>query len=649
MKLLTCFAIFVCSAVAQMTVRPSTTTLLASNAQHPSWCKSTSCGANTIAFHKLNTTTGAYQIWSMQPDGSNQICLSCTSYAQATLPGAQCGASGSTQCQQGNPEWAPNGDIVFEQERVGCTLTLAQTVPGTGLCSDLVECDPAFTLSCKTIAVSGTGSDSGFLQYRFSADGTKLFGGHVTATGTCTAIFGEALAIRIFNWSPGSATQIMYTGPDTQNGDLLPAPYVAGNTCSSVFVEGATTYPTSIEPTTNTLFFSIVGNTTQSFRQYSLNIASGDASTILRTLAVVTPGGPQWSEMGKINSGGDLYAYVSSMCTPDAPPVSAANVALELAILVPDPGEIDGGPVCATTYNTPNSSMYYNKGTYVQFQDFDWGPANSAYSDSVIANVTDIKTFNSIYRFDLGFSSQLNGPALKFGFPVVNSGSYSPVFTSGQWLSIFGENLSTVTRGWNSSDFNGAGLPTSLSGVSVTVNGNPAYIAYVSPGQVNILAPDDGATGPVSVQVTSNGLSSQPELVSKQAFAPTFFIFPAGGGQYIIAVHSNYSLVGSTSLYPGASTPAQAGEEIVLYGTGFGPTSPSLSIGQLITAPMPSANPVSVTIGGVQAAVKFAGVVESGLYQINVVVPSGTPSGDQPVVATVGGVQSQADAYITVQ
>jgi len=94
--------------------------------------------------------------------------------------------------------------------------------------------------------------------------------------------------------------------------------------------------------------------------------------------------------------------------------------------------------------------------------------------------------------------------------------------------------------------------------------------------------------------------------------------------------------------------PAQPGETILLYGTGFGPTSPALPTAQLVTTPAVLANSVQVTIGGVTAAVVYAGLVEPGLYQLNVTVPT-LSNGDAPVVATIGGVSSQTGVSVTVQ
>jgi uncharacterized protein (TIGR03437 family) len=48
---------------------------------------------------------------------------------------------------------------------------------------------------------------------------------------------------------------------------------------------------------------------------------------------------------------------------------------------------------------------------------------------------------------------------------------------------------------WQGSDFTNGQMPTQLDGVSVTVNGKPAYVYYISPTQVNILTPPDPMPG----------------------------------------------------------------------------------------------------------------------------------------------------------
>ena len=206
--------------------------------------------------------------------------------------------------------------------------------------------------------------------------------------------------------------------------------------------------------------------------------------------------------------------------------------------------------------------------------------------------------------------------------------------------------MSQTTREWQAPDFVNGLLPKSLDGVSVTINGLAAYVEYVSPTQLNVLVPDDATTGTVQVQVTTAQGKSNTFSAQKQQFAPAFFTM---GGSYVAAVHLNGTLVGKAGLLPGVVTqPVQPGEIVQLYGTGFGPTNPSLPSNKLVTAPAVLANSVQVTIGGANATVAWAGLVEAGLYQLNVAVPD-LADGDASVVAAIGGVQTQTGVSITVQ
>jgi uncharacterized protein (TIGR03437 family) len=177
------------------------------------------------------------------------------------------------------------------------------------------------------------------------------------------------------------------------------------------------------------------------------------------------------------------------------------------------------------------------------------------------------------------------------------------------WIEIKGSNLSPTTRTWRASDFINNQLPTQLDGISVNINGKPAYVSYISPTQVNVLAPADPLPPSAVVQV---GSASFPAPTA--AAAPALFTF--SGTSYAAAVHADGGLIGPAALYPGASTPARPGEIIQLYGNGFG-----------------SLAPPAVTVGGLPASVSFAGFVSPGLYQINVTVPAAAPPGDLPITA----------------
>jgi uncharacterized protein (TIGR03437 family) len=231
---------------------------------------------------------------------------------------------------------------------------------------------------------------------------------------------------------------------------------------------------------------------------------------------------------------------------------------------------------------------------------------------------------------------------------VGSAASFQAGLASATWLTIYGSNLSATTYTWQASDIVNGMLPTSLQGVSATIDGVAAFIEYISPTQINLLAPDDVTIGPVQVQVTVAQQVSNSLTAQKTQFMPAFYTIE--NGAYVAALHSDYTLVGSSNLLPGVTTlPAQPGETILLYGTGFGPTNPALPTAQTVTTPAVLANSVQITIGGVSAFVAFAGLVESGTYQFNVTVPQSLPNGDALVVATIEGVSTQTGLSITVQ
>jgi len=162
---------------------------------------------------------------------------------------------------------------------------------------------------------------------------------------------------------------------------------------------------------------------------------------------------------------------------------------------------------------------------------------------------------------------------------------------------------------------------------------------------VNILTPPDALSDPAQVAVTYNGATTAALTAPAQSISPSFFVF--NGGPYVAATHSNGSLLGPATLYPGVSTPAKPGEIVVIYANGFGATNVPVAGGSLTQSGTLSPLPV-IQIGGVTATVQFAGLVVPGEFQFNLVVPSSLGNGDQPITATYGGATTQPGALITI-
>jgi uncharacterized protein (TIGR03437 family) len=236
----------------------------------------------------------------------------------------------------------------------------------------------------------------------------------------------------------------------------------------------------------------------------------------------------------------------------------------------------------------------------------------------------------------------------------VDSAGQFPGIAQNAWIEIKGVNLSPASVGvggmvWsNAPEFASGRMPIRLASVGVLVNGKPAYVYFVSQAQINVLAPLDTTQGPVLVVVTNGTNSSSAFTVNMNSAAPSFI--PIAGGQYVVATHTDGSLVGPPSLsVPGYSfTPAKAGETIVFYAFGFGlPTTPLTDGSAFQTGSLPSLP--AIQIGFAPAVVRFAGVISPGLYQFNVTVPASAASGDNALTASYAGLTTPAGTLLTVQ
>jgi len=285
---------------------------------------------------------------------------------------------------------------------------------------------------------------------------------------------------------------------------------------------------------------------------------------------------------------------------------------------------------------------------------FDWTPPATDVGNIILyaagnaANGNALESGDRIYTTTLTLSPRAAGAAPVIS-EVIDSQNLKPAISPNAFVTIKGTGLATTSREWGGSDFNGNQLPTVVSGVSVKVNGKDAFPSYISPTQINALLPVDTTVGPVNVQATLNGASSSVSTVQMEAITPAFIIF--NFDKYIAARHADAtaSLLGPTNLFPGLTTPARPGETILLFGTGFGPTTPAIVSGQVLAGPARLTSPITITFGGVSVTPDFAGLSATGLYQFNIRVPDSAPNGDVPVVATIGGVSTQSNVFISVQ
>jgi uncharacterized protein (TIGR03437 family) len=215
---------------------------------------------------------------------------------------------------------------------------------------------------------------------------------------------------------------------------------------------------------------------------------------------------------------------------------------------------------------------------------------------------------------------------------VVNV-DYAPTIAPGSWIVIEGSNLAAAVGDWSNAVVNGA-LPTTLNNVTVSMDGKPAYLYFVSPGQINAPAPATPSVSTISVVVTSNGLAGAPFTVQMNPVSPALFLWPQS---YVVATHLDYSLAAANGLFSNAvTTPAQPVETIILWGTGLGKGGSAGTVPQTAYTIGP---PVVVHFGSLTATAVAAAPAagEVSLDQIVVTVPAGLPAGDYPVALEVAG------------
>ena len=242
---------------------------------------------------------------------------------------------------------------------------------------------------------------------------------------------------------------------------------------------------------------------------------------------------------------------------------------------------------------------------------------------------------------------------------VENYGGFSAI-APGSWVEIYGANLSTDTRLWASGDFQGNNAPTQLDGTSVSIGGQPAFVEFISGGQVDVQVPSNVGTGSQSLTVKTPSGTSAATTVTVNATEPGMLAPPSfniAGTQYLVAQYTDPNTNLTTYVLPPgaiagvASQRAKAGETIVLYGIGFGPVNPSIPAGQIVQQTNSLLVAPQIFFGSTPATVQFAGLASGnvGLYQFNVAVPAITPSDKVPVTFTLGGVPGSQTFYTAVQ
>lgn len=308
---------------------------------------------------------------------------------------------------------------------------------------------------------------------------------------------------------------------------------------------------------------------------------------------------------------------------------------------------------CGTPFNTGNVTVSFTNGdpplSLVALGNGIW---SATWVPVHINALTGVRL--DAQTIPLAGTVQVNGqvganpktPVVATG-GVLSSGDYIGSPAQGLLASIFGLALADSPLG-NSS----LPLPLQLGSTSVTISGVQIPVLYVSENQVNVFIPFELAVNaPHQLTVQRANAISVPVPIAVFENQPAILATAGNGaGQgHIYRINS-----AGLQILADTSAPAKAGDVLVIYTVGLGPVNPPLKSGD--PAPLSFLEPITgtaaVTIGGVSAKVEFAGLTPgfSGLYQVNVTVPTGITAGNQvPVTVSVNGRAGAGNIFMAVQ
>jgi uncharacterized protein (TIGR03437 family) len=346
-----------------------------------------------------------------------------------------------------------------------------------------------------------------------------------------------------------------------------------------------------------------------------------------------------WISGVALDAAGDIVVAGGTRSTdfPTANPVQAANAGLTDAfatVLSPDGSKI--------TYST------YFGGS---LDDGALAMGLDPQGNILLAGQTFSGDFpvpgasTAPFSYGNAFLTKLAPPPAPVITSVLSAASYQPAIAAASWVMIKGTGLANTNPGrtWATPDFNSVNLPTALDGVSVTIDGIAAFVEYISPTQINVLAPADSALGNVNIVVDNNGALSAAATAPYQPLAPAFFLYGATNDAVASRLPA-YAPVGNPS------APANPGDTLVLWGSGFGatnpPTAPSVTVsGAPVVIPTPT-----VTVGGMSVPVISAVMTSgsAGLYQITIQLPANVPTGSVLLQASVGNSQTPDSVMLDI-
>lgn len=225
--------------------------------------------------------------------------------------------------------------------------------------------------------------------------------------------------------------------------------------------------------------------------------------------------------------------------------------------------------------------------------------------------------------------------------------SFVPLAPGGM-ITVYGDRLAEATE-----QAAGLPLPTRIGSTRLIMGGRELPLLFVSPGQVNALVPANlppNTTHQLLVQRANT--YGRPVALDVGPAQPAIFI---NSGVSTTQGHIYFVRPGQPQAELAApASPARVGDVLVIYAAGLGETQPGFPDREGAPTngpPLSTREAVTLTIGGVDARVDFAGLAPgfAGLYQINARVPDGVAPGDRVPVRVQVSDQTSPEVTMAVR
>ena len=543
-------------------------------------------------------------------------------------------------------------NIAFPDQTLGGAAPAAQTIAigssGQALNYTAVPNGNNAVSWLSVTPASGNTSTNGTLTV--SVDGSKLAAGSYTGTIVVTAAGASNSPQTInvnFKVDPGtlSAPNTTLTFTQAAGGTAPPA--------QSIAVSGS---PVPLN-------FTVVGSTFNGGNWLSATPPSGATpSTVQVSVNGASLAAGQYTGSVTIASSGAVGSPITvgvilNVVTPATLAASPTSLSFAYTVGLPAPAAQNLAVTAAGgTGNVPITAQAQVDGTATGWLAVTPASGNTPATFAVAISITNLAAGTYTGRIVITSTNALVGATIPvtltvmaIPLPVItavkNAASYSTGAVSpgeNVWISGIGVGPAVLVGGSVVSNV----FANVVGNTRVLFDGTPAPIIYASAGQTSVMVPY-GVAGRTTTSIVV-------EYFGVQSAPLTYNVAPAAPGIYTL----NQQGTGPGAILNqdgvtvnGVNNPEKRGNVIAIYMTGEGQTNPGGVDGAVIP-PVVSALkhpvlPVTVTIGGIDAPVLYAGSAAgeiSGVMQVNVTIPLTAPTGTQPVVVTVGTTKSQSGA-----